>query len=42
MSTNFQFYETVQVIENVEIRKYDEQIIASHASKITLIIIFQF
>ena len=33
MSTNFQFYETIQVIENIEIRKYDEQIIASHVSK---------
>ena len=33
MSTNFQFYETIQVIENIEIRKYDEQIIASHFSK---------
>ena len=33
MSTNFQFYETIQVIENIEIRKYDEQIIASHISK---------
>ena len=33
MSTNFEFYETVQFIENVEIRKYDEQIIASHVSK---------
>jgi hypothetical protein len=26
MPTNFQFYETIQVIENIEIRKYDEQI----------------
>ena len=33
MSTYFQFYETIQVIENIEIRKYDEQIIASHISK---------
>ena len=33
MSTNFEFYETVQFIENVEIRKYDEQIIASYVSK---------
>ena len=33
MSSNFQFYETIQVIENIEIRKYDEQIIASHVSK---------
>ena len=33
MSTNFQFYETIKVIENIEIRKYDEQIIASHISK---------
>ena len=33
MSTYFQLYETIQVIENIEIRKYDEQIIASHFSK---------
>ena len=33
MSTNFKFYETIQIIENIEIRKYDEQIIASHDSK---------
>ena len=33
MSTNFQFYETIKVIENIEIRKYDEHIIASHISK---------
>ena len=33
MSNNFQFYETVQIIENIEIRKYDEQIVASHISK---------
>ena len=32
MSTNPQLYETVKIIENIEIRKYNKQIIASHIS----------